>query len=38
VAKRVDARMEWDAANLKVTNLPEANRYIRTEYRKGWSL
>jgi predicted dehydrogenase len=38
VAKRVDARMEWDAANLKVTNLPEANRYVRTEYRKGWSL
>jgi predicted dehydrogenase len=38
VAKRVDARMEWDAANLKVTNLPDANRYIRTEYRNGWSL
>ena len=26
IAKRVDARIEWDAANLKVTNLPEANR------------
>jgi predicted dehydrogenase len=38
VAQRVDARIEWDAQNLKVTNLPEANRYIRTEYRKGWSL
>jgi len=38
VAKRLDARIEWDAANLKVTNLPEANRYVRTEYRKGWSL
>jgi predicted dehydrogenase len=38
VAKRMDARIEWDAANLKVTNLPEANRYVRTEYRKGWSL
>ena len=38
VAQRVDARIEWDAENLKVTNLPEANRYIRTEYRKGWSL
>jgi len=36
IAKRVDARIEWDAANLKVTNLPEANRYVRTEYRKGW--
>jgi hypothetical protein len=38
VAKRVDARIEWDAANLKVTNLAKANRYIRKEYRKGWSL
>jgi predicted dehydrogenase len=38
VAKRMDARIEWDAANLKITNLPEANRYVRTEYRKGWSL
>ena len=38
VAKRVDTRIEWDAAGLKVTNLPEANRHVRTEYRKGWSL
>jgi hypothetical protein len=38
IAKRVDARIEWDAANLKITNLPEANRYVRTEYRKGWEL
>lgn len=38
IAQRVDARIEWDAANLKVTNLPEANRYVRWEYRKGWEL
>jgi predicted dehydrogenase len=38
IAKRMDARIEWDATNLKVTNLPEANKYIRTEYRSGWSL
>jgi len=38
VAKRVDARIEWDAANLKVTNLPKANQYVRAQYRKGWSL
>ncbi|MGA2069032.1 MAG: Gfo/Idh/MocA family oxidoreductase [Thermoguttaceae bacterium] len=36
IAKRVDARILWDAQNLKITNLPEANRYVRTEYRKGW--
>jgi predicted dehydrogenase len=38
IAKRVDARITWDAENLKVTNLPEANRYVRTERRKGWEL
>jgi predicted dehydrogenase len=38
VAKRIDGRIEWDAANLRVTNSPEANRLVRTEYRKGWSL
>lgn len=38
IAQRVDARILWDAENLKVTNIPEANRYIRTEYRKGWEL
>jgi len=38
IAKRMDARLEWDAANLNVTNLPQANKYVRTEYRKGWSL
>jgi hypothetical protein len=38
IAKRVDTRIEWDAANMKVSNLPDANRYVRTEYRKGWSL
>ena len=38
VAKRVDARIEWDGPNLKVTNLPEANQYIRTTYREGWQL
>ncbi|MDQ1255759.1 MAG: hypothetical protein QG656_353 [Candidatus Hydrogenedentes bacterium] len=38
VAKRVNARILWDAANLTVTNLPEANQYIRTNYREGWSL
>jgi hypothetical protein len=38
VAKRVDGRIEWDAENLRVTNNPEANKYIKTDYRPGWSL
>jgi predicted dehydrogenase len=38
VAKRVDARIEWDGPNMKVTNLPEAQKYIQPPYREGWTL
>ncbi len=38
IAQRVDTRIHWDAENLKVTNVPDANKYVRKEYRKGWQL
>jgi predicted dehydrogenase len=38
IAKRVDTRIEWDAENMKVTNMPEANKFVKTEYRAGWKL
>jgi predicted dehydrogenase len=38
VAYRTGRRIEWDAANLKVTNAPEAQPLIHKEYRKGWTL
>ena len=38
VAKRVDGRIEWDPDTAQVTNLKEANQYVRSEYRKGWRL
>ena len=28
----------WDSAALKFTNLEEANKFIRRDYRAGWSL
>jgi hypothetical protein len=31
-------RIEWDAKTLKSTNVPEVNKYVHREYRKGWSL
>lgn len=31
-------KLIWDAANLKVANVPEANGLLHYEYRKGWSL
>jgi predicted dehydrogenase len=38
VAKRLDARIYWDAANMAVTNNPAAEPLIRRPYREGWSL
>jgi len=31
-------KLDWDAAACKVTNWAEAEKYIKTEYRKGWTL
>jgi predicted dehydrogenase len=31
-------RLEWDAANLRVTNDAGANRLLATEYRTGWEI
>src|SRR5207245_5751798 len=45
VALRLQMREEmtlqkllWDAPNLRFTNSEEANRFLRREYRAGWSL
>ncbi len=38
VAFRVGKKIEWDGAAMKATNAPEADKYIREEYRKGWAL
>jgi len=38
VAYRTGKKLEWDAKRLKATNAPEADRFIRRPYRKGWTL
>ncbi len=39
VAMRLPGKkLEWDAANVKVTNASEANQFVRREYREGWTL
>ncbi len=38
IAYRLGRRIEWDADNLRVTNVPAANALIRRAYRKGWEL
>jgi hypothetical protein len=38
IALRARKRVVYDAAAMKITNVPEANQYLTREYRKGWEL
>jgi predicted dehydrogenase len=45
VALRVELRemltrtkLLWDGPNMKITNIPEANEFLRFKYREGWNL
>lgn len=38
VAFRTGKKLEWDAENMKAKNAPEADQFIRREYRDGWKL
>lgn len=37
VALRTRQKLQFDAANVKIANLPDANKYLSREYRKGWA-
>jgi hypothetical protein len=37
VALRAGRKIVFDAANTRITNVAEANKYLVREYRKGWS-
>lgn len=36
VAMRANEKIEWDAKNMHVKNVPSANQYVSREYREGW--
>jgi len=38
VAYRTGEKLAWDAAALKATNCPAAEKYVRKEYRPGWEV
>lgn len=38
VAIRAGKKIDFDGKDLKITNVPEANALLKTEYRKGWTL
>lgn len=38
LALRTGRTLEWDAQNLRVSNFKDANRFVKTKYRKGWEI
>jgi predicted dehydrogenase len=38
VSYRTGKRIEWDRNKMQATNCPEAERFLHSEYRKGWTL
>jgi len=38
VLRRLDHKLLWDGANMKVTNDDEANKFVKQPCREGWSL
>ena len=36
--KLTNTTLQWDGANMKITNLPQANEFLHAEYRSGWTL
>ncbi len=37
VALKTGRKIEYDAANMRVVNVPAANEYLRRQPRSGWS-
>jgi hypothetical protein len=38
VALRTGRLLRWDAAGMRAMNAPEADAYIKEEYRPGWEI
>ncbi|MBI3414576.1 MAG: Gfo/Idh/MocA family oxidoreductase [Verrucomicrobia bacterium] len=38
VALRVGKKIEWDAAHMRAKKCPEADQFIRPDFRSGWTL
>jgi hypothetical protein len=37
ISLRVEGKIEYDAAKMRITSHAEANKYLRPTFRKGWS-
>jgi hypothetical protein len=37
VALRTGRLLKYDASNMKIANVPDANNYLSRDYRAGWN-
>ena len=35
---RTGKKLEWDSASVKAKNAPEADKFIKEQYRAGWEI
>ena len=38
IATKLNARLEWDSENMRITNNSEANELLKPAFREGWDL
>jgi predicted dehydrogenase len=38
IAALAGKKLSWDGPKLRITNAPEANKYLKRKYRQGWTL
>jgi hypothetical protein len=38
IAMHVPGKLEWDSKNVRFTNSPEGNKWVKPYFRKGWEL
>ena len=38
IAIRMNRRLVWDAEDMVIVNIPEANKHLKREYRPGWDV
>ena len=38
VAYRAEKKIQWDTKEMRATNAPDAEQFIKRDYRKGWKL
>ena len=38
IALRARKKVLYDSSKMEITNIPEANKFLTREYRKGWEL